>query len=289
MPTKIVIDSASDISPDEARALGITVVPLTVTLGGREYMDGVELSPRQFYEKLIECNDIPKTSQVTPYRFEGAVAPLLEGEDDVLVITLSSKLSGTYSAAVQATRDCGARVRVVDSRSVCIGERLLCQYALRLLAQDPTMDAQALGDALDAVKGDVCVMAMLGTLEYLKKGGRISSALAFAGELIGVKPVIAIADGEVALVGRARGSKNASNLLTELLDRRGGIDFSKPFATVYSGLDDSLLQKYLQDHAHLWQGATERVPIHLLGATIGSHAGPGAIGVAFFAKSATRP
>ena len=284
MSTKIIIDSAADINAAEAAVLGITMLPMIVTVDGRDYRDGIDLLPEQFYEKLIESDTLPKTSQVTPYRFAEAIAPLLERGHDVIILTVSSKLSGTYSAAVQAARGHGERVCVVDTRSVCIGERLLCQYALSLLSAHPTLRAQELADRLEAIKSRINVMAMLNTLEYLKKGGRISSAVAFAGELIGLKPVIAIADGEVALVGKARGSKNGSNLLTSLIDRQGGIDFSKPFGAVYSGTDRSLLDKYLQDHAHIWQEKTDRVPTYLLGGTVGTHIGPGAIGVAFFSK-----
>ena len=284
MSTKIIIDSASDISAAEAQALGITMLSMTVTIDGREYLDGVDLLPEQFYEKLVESDALPKTSQVTPYRFAETMGPMLAAGDEVVVITISSALSGTYAAAVQAAREFGGGVYVVDSKSACIGERLLCQYALHLLDESPDMSARALADELEAVKGKLCVMAMLNTLEYLKKGGRISGVVAFAGELIGLKPVIAIADGEVALVGKARGSKNGSNLLTALVDQRGGIDFSMPFGVVWSGLDDALLQKYLGDHAYLWQGETESVPAYLLGGTIGTHIGPGAIGVAFFCK-----
>lgn len=284
MSTKIIIDSASDISAAEAQTLGVTMLSMTVTIDGREYLDGVDLLPEQFYEKLVESDALPKTSQVTPYRFAEAIGPLLAAGDEVVVITISSALSGTYAAAVQAARELGGGVYVVDSKSACIGERLLCQYALRLLDESPDMSARAMADELEAVKGKLCVMAMLNTLEYLKKGGRISGVVAFAGELIGLKPVIAIADGEVALVGKARGSKNGSNLLTALVDQRGGIDFSMPFGVVWSGLDDALLRKYLDDHAYLWQGETESVPAYLLGGTIGTHIGPGAIGVAFFCK-----
>ncbi len=284
MAIQIMIDSASDITQKEAQQLGITVIPMTVTIDGKEYLDGVDLSPHAFYEKLIESDALPKTGQVTPYRFSQALEGVLRCGDEVLILTLSAKLSGTYSAAVTASACHGDRVRVVDSKSACIGERLLCQYALSCLAQTPTLTLRELADMLEQVRDKIQVIAMLNTLEFLKKGGRISSAVAFAGELIGLKPVIAIVDGEVALLGKARGSKNGGNLLTELVDRRGGIDFSKPYGAVMSGSDQTMLNKYLKDHAYLWESATCAVPTYLLGATIGTHIGPGAIGVAFFSK-----
>ena len=125
---------------------------------------------------------------------------------------------------------------------------------------------------------------MLNTLEYLKKGGRISAVAAFAGKLLSIKPVVAVIDGEVKLIGKALGSKNASNLLNKLVLDKGGIDFNMPFGVIWSGLDNSLLKKYLADSSHLWKNEVDNVPAYSIGGTIGTHVGPGAIGVAFFEK-----
>jgi len=116
----------------------------------------------------------------------------------------------------------------------------------------------------------------------LKKGGRISSTVAFAGNLLSIKPVIAIENGEVSLVGKARGSKKGNNLLRELVVNSGGINFAKPFALAYSGLSDHLLQKYIEDSKELYQNKTDNLPITTVGCTIGTHVGPGAIALAFF-------
>ena len=124
----------------------------------------------------------------------------------------------------------------------------------------------------------------MGTLEYLKKGGRISSAVAMAGSLLQIKPVVSVEDGEIKLVGKARGSKNGNNLLAQLVMGSSGIDFEKPYSLAYSGTDRSLLDKYVDDSRYLWEGHTENLPVISLGATIGTHVGPGAIAVAFFEK-----
>lgn len=278
---KIVIDSASDISKIEAEKLGIVMLPMLISFGEEEYLDGETLLPKEFYEKLVESDVMPKTSQITPFRFEEVFEKLTKKGDEVLVITISSKLSGTYAGAVQAAAKFNGKVRVVDSMNACIGERLLCQYALRLLAEGKGLDETA--DELENAKKKIHVMAMLGTLEYLKKGGRISSAVAFAGELLSLKPVVAVVEGEVKLVGKAMGSRKGNNLLNKLVSEKG-IDFSMPLGVVWSGLNDSLLQKYVKDSAALWEGQTETLPAYILGATIGTHIGPGAIGVAFFEK-----
>ena len=128
-------------------------------------------------------------------------------------------------------------------------------------------------------------MALLDTLEYLKKGGRISSTVALAGTLLNIKPVIAVEDGEVAILGKARGSKNGGNMLMTQVEKAGGIDFSKPFCLAYTGLSDALLKKYVADSASLYEGKADYLPIHTIGSTIGTHVGPGAIAVAFFGNN----
>lgn len=277
---KLMVDSAADIAQTEAQTLGIEMMPMLITIGEEEYYDGVNLLPNEFYEKLIESDSLPKTSQITPYRFEEAFEKLTENGDEVIVITISSKLSGTYASAQTAAEKFNGKVSVIDSLNACIGERLLCEYALRLIKSG--LGKTEIVRILEEKKAKIKVLALLNTLEYLKKGGRISSAVAFAGEMISLKPVIGIVDGAVKLVGKAIGSKKGANLLNKLVESTNGIDFSMPYGTVYSGLNVSFLEKYVKDSAHLWASHTDHIPQYQLGATIGTHVGPGAIGVAFF-------
>lgn len=282
MAIRILIDSAADIGKAEAEKMNVIMLPMIISFGAEDYYDGVNLSPKQFYEKLIESDTLPKTSQVTPYRFEEAFKKYTENGDELIVITISSKLSGTYEGAKQAAENFKDKVYVVDSMNAAIGERLLCEYALRLIEQGKT--AKEIVAILEEEKPKINVMAVLGTLEYLRKGGRISAAVAFAGEVLSLKPVVAVVDGEVKLVGKALGSKKGNNLLNRLVQEKGGIDFSKPYGTIYSGLDRTTLDKYVKDSAALWAEHTDDVPVHILGGTIGTHVGPGAVGVAFFRK-----
>jgi len=280
MAIKFIIDSGSDILPSEAQQLGLTLLPLKVLFGEEEYSDAVDLTHREFYEKLIEGDTFPTTSQISPAEYEDAYEKITSAGDIAIVITVSGKLSGTYQSAMIAAEDYAGKVFVVDSESVCVGERILALRGLEL--QEEGLSATEIVDRLNEEKRHIRVLALLDTLEYLKKGGRISAATAIAGNLLSIKPVIAIEDGLVAMVGKARGSKKGNNLLRELISNCGGINFEKPYALAYSGLSDALLQKYIEDSSELWKDQTANLPITTVGCTIGTHAGPGAIAIAFF-------
>ena len=278
MKIRIITDSASEMVSGEH----LTVLPLTITFGTTEYADGVTLSHQKFYEKLIESDELPTTSQVTPFAFTEALKEAQANGEYAIIITLSSKLSGTYNSALIAAKDFPDMVHIIDSANVCIGEKILVEYALNLLNNGA--DAQEIIARTESKVSQICVIGLLDTLEYLRKGGRISNLSGTIGEILAIKPVITISDGVVAILGKARGSRKGNNLLTEQIAKNGGIDFSLPFALGYSGLDDSVLQKYIADQAQLWQGYTTTLPIDQIGATIGTHVGSGAIAVAFFHK-----
>ena len=197
------------------------------------------------------------------------------------MITISSKLSGTYQSAMIAVAGCSS-VYVVDSENASVGCGILVGLALRYLRDG--MTASAIAEKLQEDKKKIVVIALLDTLEYLKRGGRISKAAAFAGGLLNIKPVISIADGEIQLLGKARGSKMGNNLLAQQIQKVGGIDFTKPVLLGYTGLSDVLLQKYIEDSSYLWSAFLDAVRYVSIGSVIGAHAGPGAIAVAFFRK-----
>ena len=283
MSIKVLVDSSSDIDIEEAKAMGVTLLPIEIRFKDEEFLDGVNLSRRRFFEKLIESDELPKTSQINEYRFEECFGELTKDGDEVIAFILSSKFSGTYDNACKAAKKFGDKVHVIDTLNATIGERILIEYGLRLIKEGLT--ASEIVEILNRRKHDIKLLALVGTLKYLQMGGRISKTVAFAGELMGVKPVISVEDGEVKLVGKALGSKKGNNLLDKLIESSGGINFDLPYAVAYSGLDDSLLKKYLEDSAQHYADKTDNVPIYMIGSTIGTHAGPGAIGVAFFANS----
>ena len=283
MSVRIITDSASDISQAEANHLGIDVLPLKTIFGQEEFLDGVTLDHVTFYNKLIESDVLPTTSQLSPFDYEQKFREAVEQGDDVVCIALSSKLSGCYQSARIAAEEFPGKIVVVDSRSVAIGERILVQIALK--ARDEGKSAPEIGALLEEHIQKLRLIALVDTLEYLKRGGRVSSAAAFAGTLLGIKPVIAVEDGAVSILDKARGSKNGNNMLMTLVEKNGGINFDLPFALAYSGLDDSMLQKYISDSASLYEEKADHLPVCTIGSTIGTHVGPGAIAVAFFSNN----
>lgn len=279
MSVKIIVDSTADITPRVRSRVG--VVPLTIHFGEKEYIDGVTIDSRTFYEMLVESDVLPTTSQATPFAFEKAFREAVEAGYEVVCITCTSKLSGTYQSAVIAAEEFEGKVHVVDSRTIAIGGGILADYALTLV--DRGLSAQEIAWKLTAKREDVRVLALLDTLEYLKKGGRISATAAIAGGILNIKPVITITGGEIKVLGKARGSRQGNNLLVQEIQKAGGVDFGKPLLLGYTGLSDSLLKKYIQDSAQLWQEHLDRLSVETIGSVVGTHAGPGAVAVAFFA------
>ena len=279
MSVRIIIDSTVDVSPELLAR--VEVVPLTVSFGAEEYIDGVTITHEEFYNKLIESDVLPTTSQATPAAFADVFERLAAAGDSAVVITLAHQLSGTCQSARIAAEDYD-NIFVVDSGSVTLGAGILAEYALRCV--DEGMDAESIAAAVEAKKEDVCLIAMLDTLEYLKKGGRISATVAFAGGLLNLKPVVNIKDGVINMLGKARGSKQGNNLLVQEINKAGGIDFSMPILLGYTGLTDVLLKKYMTDSATLWENGVENLPYTSIGSVVGTHAGPGAIAAAFFRK-----
>ena len=279
MSVRIIIDSTVDVSPELLDR--VEVVPLTVSFGAEEYIDGVTITHEEFYNKLIESDVLPTTSQATPAAFADVFERIAAADDSAVVITIAHQLSGTCQSARIAAEDYD-NIFVVDSGSVTLGAGILAEYALR--CADEGMDAESIAAAVEARKDDVCLIAMLDTLEYLKKGGRISATVAFAGGLLNLKPVVDIKDGVINMLGKARGSRQGNNLLVQEINKAGGIDFSMPILLGYTGLTDVLLKKYMTDSAALWENGVESLHYTSIGSVVGTHAGPGAIAAAFFRK-----
>ena len=279
MAVKFIIDSASDVLPGECKKLGATHVPLTVRFGSKEFADAVDLSHKKFYKMLTSGKEEhPTTSQVTPTAWAEAMEEVTKDGDTAVVITISSRLSGTYQSACIAAADFDGKVFVVDSMTATIGERLLLQYGMQLAAEG--LDAATVAAKLDEIKDKVRIFARLDTLEYLKKGGRISAATAVVGTMLNIKPIISVQDGVVSNVAKARGPKAADKQLRDLVAKSGGIDFSKPLCAAYSGSEDDNLKTFLSDSTEML--CDTEAPIATVGCVIGAHVGPGAVAIAYF-------
>lgn len=279
MKTRLIVDSTSDLMPEIKDQ--VHLVPLTVCFGEEEYIDGVTIDHKAFYEKLVETDVHPTTSQATPAAFAAEYEKAAAAGESAVVITVSSKLSGTYQSAMIAAEDF-ENIYVVDCASVAIGGGILVEQALRYLQEG--LSAKEIAERLEADKERIIIVALVDTLEYLKRGGRVSKTVAFAGTLLNIKPVLAVRDGEILMLGKARGSKQGNNLLVQEIEKAGGVDFAKPVLLGYTGLSDALLKKYIEDSHLIWEGNLDTLRYTTIGSTIGTHVGPGAIAVAFFKK-----
>ena len=276
MKVRIVVDSVADVSESVRERL--TVVQLSISFGAEQYIDGVTLTREQFYEKLISSIALPTTSQPSPESFARVYEEAKQAGESLVVLTVSSKLSGTYQSAMIAAQDYPENVYVVDTMHVALGEGVLAEYALRLM--DSGMSAKEIAAAIEQEKGNVRLFALVDTLEYLKRGGRVSKTVAFAGGLLSIKPLVCIRNGALEIAGKARGTKQGNALLNREIEAEGGIDFDKPVLVGYTGTSDPLLKKYLADSAQLWKG--REIPSTLLSGIVGTHAGPDAVVVSYF-------
>ena len=277
MSVKIIVDSTVDLSPELKDRFKI--VPLAVRFGEEEYLDGVTIDSKTFYEKLAASSELPTTSQPTPVSFEETYEEVTADGSQAVVITIAAALSGTYQSATIAAEEFPGKVFVVDSRSAAIGAGILAQYALTLA--DQGMDGQQILEELIRVRTQIRLCFMVDTLEYLKKGGRLNAAVAVVGGLLNIKPILQIeAPGEIKMLSTARGMKKAFSSLNDLADKFGGPDSARPMLLGYTGVSSENLNKYQEESASAWASGS---PVAHIGSAIGVHVGPGAVAFAFFA------
>lgn len=279
MGIQIVVDSTADMRPEMAAK--VAIVPLSVQFGEKTYVSGVDITPSQFYEMLSESDVLPTTSQPAPFLFEEAFEKAVSEGHEVICLTCSGKLSGTHQSANIAAAEFEGKVHVVDSNTIALGLGIMAEYAVGLAEQN--VSAAEILDKLKEKREKVRLLALVDTLEYLKKGGRISSAVALAGGLLNIKPVISVNDGEIKLLGKARGVRQGNTLLNQEIAKAGGVDFSLPVMLGYTGTQEDQLQKYIQESNDLWAVYDGNLPVAVVGSVVGTHAGPGAVAVGFFA------
>lgn len=282
MSVRIITDSAADISQECAKEWNITVIPLKIRFEeeeNTEYLDGVTITNEQFYQKLIVEKKQPKTSQISPYDYETLFEEVKEAGDTAVYIALSSKMSGSYQSANLAAQGYEGIVHIVDSQEFCIGQRVLVEQAVRL--RDAGRTAEEIAKAVEEEWKNVRLIAVFDTLEYLKRGGRLSRGKAFVGTVLSLKPIITITDGEVEVLDKVRGAKMGNQRMDAYLAEQGGLRFDRPYCLGYTGLSDEKLCQYIAGSKALCGKSKEELSVTHVGAVIGTYAGPGAIAVAF--------
>ncbi len=276
MTVKIVTDSVSDLPSDVAKELGITIIPLNVRFGTEVYRDGIDLTTEQFYEKLKYSKTLPVTSVPSPQSFADAYDKLAEGTDEILVITLSSKLSGTYDVALQSIglmkRKC--RIEVIDSQYAVMAQGFIVITAAKVANAGANLD-----QVIDITHHNiqrVDFRAAFDTLEYLRRGGRIGAAQAFLGSMLKINPIITIKDGVVEPASRTR-------------SRTKAIDYLYKFAMSYSHIEEIAVEDAAcpDDAELLVERLSSKFPnkrIYRSKTTpvIGTHTGPGLLLIAVF-------
>ncbi len=279
MAIRIITDSTSDIAFQRQKELGIEIIPLSVRFGKEEYLDGVDLTKPQFYEKLAAAPELPTTAQINPERFV-KIFSQYPPEDEIIGIFISGRMSGTYQSAGIAKNLLGAQnVYLVDSRVVTFGLGLLVLEAVRM--RDEGCSAKEICEKLEALKPRMRFYAVIGTLKYLKMGGRLSASSALFGAMLQIKPIVTFRDGEVLAIEKRKGMKAAIAWITESLQR------DPPDERHLILLGDSiapdveqLLRQSLSEHFDL----SGSEPFEL-GSVVGTHAGPGCAGVAYISKN----
>jgi len=274
---KILIDSSCDISPKEAAELGLTVVPMNITFEDQIYRQNVDISSSEFFVKLEKAKSLPMTTQLTPFDLEKVYRDATADGSEVVAIHLSSALSGTYQSAYLASREVSG-VYPVDSQSATIGMALLAKIAANL--RDSGESAQKISKMLAEYSERVMLIAYIPTLKYLVRGGRLSATAGLVGGVMNVYPLISVRDGVITSVGKTRGKKAAHKEIARLVGEYG-IDkqYGVVFAHGAASEDMEALKNSLED---LTEGS-ELMDCEI-GAVIGTHTGPGVVGVAFIMK-----
>jgi DegV family protein with EDD domain len=276
----IVTDSTCDMEPTAIAAMGVEMVPLTVHFGDEHFRDWIDLMPDKFYRRLAAASVLPTTSQPSPADFTGAYAKLAsQGAEEILVITLSSALSGTYESAVLAARDATVPIRVVDGRKASQGTALIVMAAVE--ARDAGLDAAAIEARAVEVAGSSRLFFLLDTLEYLVKGGRAGKATGLAASLLNIKPVLEVnADGIIEPFKKVRGRSQAIAALAQHVAEASREHGRLRVSLLHAQLDNEAREV---EAALLAAGADIEIVSHgVIGAVIGTYTGPGAVGVAYY-------
>ena len=277
---KIICDSLSDVNKEYLQQYDIDVVPLTLILNGKEYRDGIDIEPEEFYKILREENAHPKTSQATYAQFKEVLDKYTKEGKTILYISGSAAATGTCQSAIMAKNDIEGDIYIYDTNNLTFGSGFFVVKAAEMIKEGKTIEE--VFKALDEIKEKYVLMFTVDTLEYLKKGGRISSTKAAVGSLLNIKPILEVKDGLVSQVGQARGKKNVTNKMIECIKEELGDDIEQD--EVYIGYSDDLKEREKLTEIAKEVFKPKKIEYFIVGTCIGAHSGPGVGGILVFKK-----
>lgn len=277
---KIICDSLSDVNKEYLEKYDIDVVPLTVILNEKEYRDGIDMQPEEFYRILREENAYPKTSQATYAQFKEIFDKYTKDGKKILYISGSAAATGTCQSAIMAKNDTEGEIYIYDSNNLTFGAGFFVVKAAEMINEGKTIEE--VFKALDEIKEKYVLMFSVDTLEYLKKGGRISSTKATVGSLLNIKPILEVKGGLVSQVGQVRGKKNVLNKMIECIKERLGDDLEQE--EVYIGYSDDLKEREKLTEIAKEVFKPKKIGYFIIGTCVGSHSGPGVGGILVFKK-----
>lgn len=277
MSIRIVTDSTGDIPKDLIDRYGIIELPLTVHFGDEEYRDRVDITPEEFYDKLVKSQKSPTTSQVNPVAFEEVFKREIESGNSVISIHISSDLSGTYQSAVIAKDSIGSdKISIIDSRTATLALGGIVLKAAELVEKGLTHEEVV--REIEEFKNKVNLLIVVDTLEYLKRGGRLSGAQAMIGGILNIKPILTIKDGKVVVVDKARGIKKAFSIVIDIMKQKGHDISSQSIGIANANCPETVSELKL---AIIGEFGSAQFIDTKVGSVIATHVGPGAFGVAF--------
>lgn len=277
MAIKIITDSSADIPESLIEKYGIEIIPLTVNFEDKSYLDKVEISSLEFYDKLSKVEKLPTTSQASPGVLVEAFKKQLEVADELIAIFISASFSGTYSSALVAKEMIGTdKIYIVDSGTACAGHCMLVLEAVKLVNEG--LRASEVFNKLEEIKSKISIYAGVDTLKYLEKGGRLSKGAAVVGTILNVKPIIRVKTGKIESIDKVRGRAKVFKWLDDFIESNVNPQ-NKTVGVYYSvneeaaiELKNLLIEKY----------NVKDVFIGEIGPVIGAHVGPNALAIAYY-------
>ena len=276
---KILTDSSCDISLERCAELGVELLPITVNFGDQSYRANLDITTEEFYDKLAAAQELPKTAQITPAQFEKIFKPYQESGDDVVCLFISSKMSGTLQSARVAKNILGAEnILLPDTLNVTFALGLLVEEAVKM--RDVGMTGAEIVEKIEELIPRIRLFAMIEDLKYLKMGGRLSATSALVASILGICPIITLKDGLVEVVGKARGKKAAFAAIRKWVEKEPiSSDYCVTMGHANVPENCKALQEFLGD-------LLKKREVHVcsIGSIVGTHTGPGAVGLAYIKK-----